>query len=131
MSSKAQHQLRVLFVDDDSAIRKVMGIELPRMGHDVTICESGEQALDVIEKNTYDTAIVDLRMPGISGWEVVDAIKENAPTTDVIISTGHGNMNEAIKALRMGAYDFLPKPCQLYEISNVPEASGRETSTHS
>jgi DNA-binding NtrC family response regulator len=109
----------VLFVDDESPIREVMRIELPRMGHEVTICEDGAVALQAIEKTTYDAAIVDLKMPGITGWEVVERLREVAPDTDVVISTGHGNLDAAIKALRMGAYDFLPKPCQLFEISNV------------
>jgi len=96
-----------------------MQIELPDMGHDVTVCEDGYAAIKVLEENTFDAAIVDLRMPGLSGWDVVDHIKNVSPETEVIISTGHGNMEEAITAIRKGAYDFLPKPCQLFEIDNV------------
>ena len=112
-------KLRILFVDDEAAIREVMQIELPDMGHDVTVCEDGYAAIKVLEENTFDAAIVDLRMPGLSGWDVVDHIKNVSPETEVIISTGHGNMEEAITAIRKGAYDFLPKPCQLFEIDNV------------
>ncbi len=118
MSSTA-NQLRVLFVDDEATIREVMRIELPRMGHDVTICEDGESALRVLEENTFDAAIVDLRMPGLSGWDVVDHLKQVAPQTDIIIHTGHGSMEAAIQAIRRGAYDFLPKPCKLFDISSV------------
>lgn len=118
MSSSA-NKLRVLFVDDEAPIREVMRIELPRMGHDVTICDDGEAALKALEKTTYDAAIVDLRMPGLSGWEVVDHIKQVAAETEVIIHTGHGSMEEAIQAIRRGAYDFLPKPCKLFDIANV------------
>ncbi|MAG94328.1 MAG: transcriptional regulator, partial [Planctomycetaceae bacterium] len=57
-------KLRVLFVDDEAPIRSVMQIELPRMGHDVTVCEDGQTALDALEANSFDAAIVDLRMPG-------------------------------------------------------------------
>lgn len=119
MSSSALNKLRVLFVDDEAPIREVMRIELPRMGHEATICEDGRAALEALEKNTYDAAIVDLRMPGLSGWDVVEHIKKVSPETEVIISTGHGNMDEAIQALRRGAYDFLPKPCKLATISSV------------
>ena len=119
MSASAQHKLRVLFVDDEAPIRDVMRIELPRMGHDATICEDGGAAIEAIERNTFDAAIVDLRMPGLSGWDVIEHFKRVSPETEVIISTGHGSMEEAIRALRQGAYDFLPKPCKLFEIANV------------
>jgi DNA-binding NtrC family response regulator len=115
-----------LFVDDEAAIREVMQIELPRMGHTVTICEDGEAALRKIEKNSFDAAIVDLRMPGKSGWDVIERLKEVSPQTEVVISTGHGNMEEAIQALRRGAYDFLPKPCKLFEIGNVLQRIGEK-----
>lgn len=119
MSSTSQHKLRVLFVDDEAPIREVMQIELPRMGHDVTICEDGQAALNALDQNTYDAAIIDLRMPGLSGWDVVEHIRKLGADTEIIISTGHGSMEEAIQAIRRGAYDFLPKPCKLFEIANV------------
>jgi len=124
LSSPVQHKLRVLFVDDESAIRSVMQIELPRMGHEVTICENGQEALLALDKHTFDAAIIDLKMPGVSGWDVVEHLNDVAPETEFIISTGHGSMNEAIQAIRQGAYDFLPKPCKLFEISNVLQRIG-------
>ena len=117
--SSSVNKLRVLFVDDQASIREVMQIELPLMGHDVTMCEDGAAALKALEENTYDAAIVDLRMPGLSGWEVVDHIKRVSPETEVIIHTGHGKLDEAIQAIRCGAYDFLQKPCKLFDIANV------------
>ena len=126
MDSAAQHKLRVLFVDDEPALRKVMQVELPRMGHDVTVCPDGEAAVEALGKNSYDAAIIDLRMPGLSGWDVIDHLKEIAPQTEFVISTGHGNMQEAIQALRKGAYDFLPKPCKLFEIANVLQQIGQK-----
>jgi DNA-binding NtrC family response regulator len=119
LSAASPHRLRVLFVDDESAIREVMKIELPRMGHDVVICEDGQAALKALEQHTFDAALVDLRMPGLSGWDVIDHIKKVSPETEVVISTGHGDMEAAIQAVRRGAYDFLPKPCKLYEIAAV------------
>jgi DNA-binding NtrC family response regulator len=119
LNSTALNRLRVLFVDDEAPIRDVMKLELPRMGHEATICEDGKAALAAIDKNSFDVAIVDLRMPGISGWEVVEHLKAVAPETEIIISTGHGNMEDAIQALRRGAYDFLTKPTKLAMISGV------------
>ena len=111
--------LRVLFVDDETPIREVMRIELPRMGHDVTVCEDGESALKVLVEQDFDAAIVDLKMPGISGWEVTDHIKQVSPDTFVIIHTGHGDMQQAIRAVRHRADDFLNKPCKLLDIQQA------------
>ncbi len=126
MTTPTQHKLRVLFVDDEGPIRSVMQNELPRMGHDVSICEDGESAIQALEKNTFDAAIVDLRMPGLSGWDVIGHLKQVSPETEFIISTGHGNMEEAIRAVREGAYDFLPKPCKLFEVANVLNRVGEK-----
>ena len=120
------NKLRVLFVDDEPPIRDVMKIELPRMGHEATICEDGAAAIAAVDKHFFDVAIVDLRMPGLSGWDVIDHLKKVSPETEVIISTGHGSMDEAIQALRRGAYDFLPKPCKLFEIANVLKRVGEK-----
>jgi DNA-binding NtrC family response regulator len=115
----SQHKLRVLFVDDEAGIREVMRNELKRMGHEVTVCEDGESAVRAIDKVSFDAAILDLRMPGMGGWEVVEHLRRVSPDTEFVISTGHANMDEAIQAVRRGAYDFLPKPVKLFEIANV------------
>jgi DNA-binding NtrC family response regulator len=101
------------------------------MGHEATICEDGQAALAAIEKQSFDAAIVDLRMPGISGWDVVEHLKAVAPETEIIISTGHGNMEDAIQALRRGAYDFLTKPTKLAMIAGVlARVAEKKTLTH-
>jgi DNA-binding NtrC family response regulator len=117
--TSAANKLRVLFVDDEAPIRDLVRLELPRFGHDVTICEDGKSALAEMEKNTFDAAIVDLRMPGLSGWDVIAHVKKVSPETEVIISTGHGSMEEAVQALRRGAFDFLSKPTRMAVIASV------------
>ena len=124
MNTSAVNKLRVLFVDDEAPIRDVLRNELPRMGHDATICEDGRTAIAVLEKNTFDAAIVDLRMPGLGGtlnggWDVIDHIKHVSPETEIIIMTGHGSLEEAVQAIRRGAYDFLTKPPKLAAIASV------------
>lgn len=118
-ASAAGSHLRVLFVDDEAMIREVMRIELPRMGHDVTVCESGEAAIEAINKASFDAAIVDLKMPGIDGWQVVDHLKNVSSETQIIIHTAHGNVDEAIEGIRRGANDFLQKPCKLFDIATA------------
>lgn len=123
MTAKNRHAngptLRVLFADDEPSLQMVMENELPRMGHDVTVCADGVEAIAAIDSDKFDVAIIDLRMPGKSGWDVIDHLKVISPDTEVIISTGHGNMDDAIQALRLGTFDFLPKPCKLVTIQNV------------
>jgi len=117
--SPNSQRLRVLFVDDEAMIREVMRIELPRMGHEVTVCDGGESAIEAIDASSFDAAIVDLKMPGIDGWQVVDHLRRVSPETQIIIHTAHGSMDEAVQALRRGANDFLQKPCKLLDIATV------------
>ena len=126
MSTKKRHSLRVLFVDDEQSIADLMRSELPRMGHNATVRQSPGSAIEAIQKNVFDAAIVDLRMPGGSGWDVIDYLREHSPETVSVISTGHGDRDDAIRAIRMGAYDFLPKPVSLFEITNVLDRIGEK-----
>ena len=119
MASRDKHKLRVLFVDDEQSIADLMRSELPRMGHSATVVQSPAEAIRALSEHSFDAAIVDLKMPGGSGWDVIDHMRTAAPDTEYVISTGHGSMDEAIRAIRMGAYDFLPKPVSLFEISSV------------
>jgi len=128
VSTKKRHSLRVLFVDDEQSIADLMRSELPRMGHNATVRQSPGSAIEAIQKNVFDAAIIDLRMPGGSGWDVIDYLREHSPETVSVISTGHGDRDDAIRAIRMGAYDFLPKPVSLFEIINVLDRIGEKKS---
>jgi DNA-binding NtrC family response regulator len=109
----------VLFVDDEKSLQELMRAELPRLGHDVTVCPDGKTALKVLEKSTFDAAILDLRMPGMTGIEVLEQLKLLAPDTEAIVMTGHASMETAIDAIRLGAFDYITKPCKLAEIEAV------------
>ncbi len=126
MAGLEKHKLRVLFVDDEKSIAELMKSELARMGHTATVRQSPGEAIDAIDKNTFDAAIIDLKMPGGSGWDVIDKLRDSSPETEYVISTGHGSMDDAIRAVRMGAYDFLPKPVSLFEISSVLQRIGEK-----
>ena len=119
MSAASCCKLRVLFVDDEPLIRQIMATELPDRGHDVTVCEDGSSALKALTEKSFDCAILDLQMPGLSGWEVAARMKEIAPDTLAIIHTAHGSMDAAIQALRMRVFDFLPKPCSLFDLDSL------------
>src|SRR5262249_54077411 len=83
--------LRVLFVDDETSLREFMRSELPRLGHEVTVCPDGKAALKALEKATFDAAILDLRMPGMTGIEVLEHLKAVSPDTEAIVMTGHAS----------------------------------------
>src|SRR5260370_21375375 len=87
--------LRVLFVDDETSLREFMRSELPRLGHEVTVCPDGRSAVKTLEKHTFDAAILDLRMPGMSGIEVLEHLKTVSPDTEAIVMTGHASMETA------------------------------------
>lgn len=119
MSAASCCKLRVLFVDDEPLIRQIMAVELPARGHDVTVCEDGGSALKALSEKSFDCAILDLQMPGLTGWDVAARMKELAPDTLAIIHTAHGSMDAAIQALRMQVFDFLPKPCSLFDLDSM------------
>jgi DNA-binding NtrC family response regulator len=111
--------LRILFADDEKSLQEFMRSELPRLGHEVIVCPDGKAAVKALEKATFDAAILDLRMPGLNGIETLQQIKQISPDTEVIIMTGHGTMETAIEALRLGAFEYVHKPCKLTEIEAV------------
>ena len=108
--------LKILFADDELSLQELMRLELPRMGHEVTVCPDGEKAAAALELNTYDCILVDLDMPGLTGIEVIAKAKEMSPETDAIVLTGKSSLESAVAALRYGAFDYLTKPCKLIEL---------------
>jgi len=126
--SKPLNRLKILFADDEPALQELMSLELPRMGHDVTVCPDGHTAVAALEMNTYDCIIVDLDMPGMSGIQVIGKCKEMSPDTDAVILTGKASFESARDALRYGAFDYLTKPCKLVDLKTLLQrvASKRE-----
>jgi DNA-binding NtrC family response regulator len=108
--------LTLLFADDEQSLQELMKLELPRLGHRVTVCPDGLTAVAALERNTYDCIIVDLDMPGKDGIGVMAHCKEHSPETEAVVLTGKSSMDTAIAALRHGAFDYLTKPCKLIEI---------------
>lgn len=109
-------RLRVLFADDEKPLRELMRLELPRLGHEVVACEDGRTAIAALEKSTFDVALLDIRMPGMTGIDLLRRIKEMAPSTEVLLLTGHATVETAVESLRLGAFDYLTKPCKMTEL---------------
>jgi DNA-binding NtrC family response regulator len=106
----------VLIVDDDDAFRNVLAGELQRMGFRVTAAASAAEAMRQVAEREPDVALLDLRLPDMSGLDVLKHIREKSPATDVIMLTGHGTIDTAIESIRMGAFDYIAKPCPLDEL---------------
>lgn len=121
MTNADHKKLRILFADDEKPLRELMRLELPRLGHEATVCEDGKAAVAAAEKATFDVAILDIRMPGLTGIEVLKRLKEIAPDIEVVLLTGHATVETAVESLRYGAFDYLTKPCKMTELSVVLE----------
>ncbi len=106
----------ILVVDDDAAFRGVLVSELQRMDFDVSAAESGEAAARRVTAHPPDIVLLDLRLPDASGLDVLKTIRETAPAADVIMLTGHGSIDTAIESVRMGAFDYVSKPCPLDDL---------------
>jgi two-component system response regulator AtoC len=104
---------RVLVVDDDRAQCELLETSLAKRGFDVTARTAGEEALEILELEDFDVVVTDLNMRGMNGLELCTAITGTRPDIAVIVVTGFGSMETAIKAIRAGAYDFITKPFDL------------------
>lgn len=96
-----------------------MRLELPRMGHEVTVCPDGTTALAALDRNTYDCILVDLDMPGCNGIDVIARAKQISPDTEAVVLTGKSSLETAVAALRYGTFDYLTKPCKLVDIETL------------
>ncbi len=101
---------KILLVDDEEGIRKVLGISLSDSGYKVSTAASGEEALRIFRKMKPPIVLTDIKMPGMDGIELLQKIKEESPDTEVIMITGHGDMELAIQSLKFDAIDFITKP---------------------
>ena len=106
----------VMLVDDEAIIRKTMVMKLKDEGFTVISAESGEEAVEQLPKQTVHLVITDLMMEGMDGIQVLKKVKEFNQEIAVIILTGFGELTSAIDALRLGADDYLLKPCDLNEL---------------
>jgi DNA-binding NtrC family response regulator len=110
---------RALVVDDERSIRLLMEKELPRAGYMVTCAGSGEEALEQLRTREFDVILLDLKMPGIGGMETLRRIRDFGTSAEVVILTGHPDVDSAIQAMKLGAYDYLTKPFKLVELEEV------------
>jgi two-component system response regulator AtoC len=110
---------KVLVIDDEANLRKVLAALLRRDGYDVTVAEDGEMGIAEFQKNGADAVITDLVMPKVGGMEVLKAVNGSDPEVPVIIITAHGTVDSAVEAIKLGAFDYVTKPFDQVELSHV------------
>ncbi len=118
-ATSPHNRLRVLFVDDERSLQEFMRTELPRLGHDVVVCPNGTTALQAIASQSFDFAILDIRMPDMTGIDVLQRLKQVSPDTEAVMMTGFASEESMVQAMRLGACDYLRKPCKMSEIEAV------------
>jgi len=118
---------RVLIVDDEEKFSQPLAERLSLRDYDVTTSQSGEDAINQIKKFNYDVVVLDVLMPGMGGIETLREIKKIKPLTEIIMLTGHATVETAIEGMKLGATDFLMKPCETEDlVSKIQKAHDRK-----
>ena len=104
---------RILVADDEESIRWVLSKALSKQGYQVDLATNGQQALEMGRQKSYDLAVLDIKMPGLSGLDLLTRFQEERPDTLVVIMTAESSMKNAVEAMKRGAYDYITKPFDL------------------
>ncbi len=112
-------KITLLIVDDEERFLKTLTQRLSLRDFDVTPVNDGQKALEYAKRQAFDLALVDLKMPGMSGEEVLEHLKKNDPYIEVVILTGHGSIDSAVLCTQLGSFSYLQKPCDTDELLRV------------
>jgi DNA-binding NtrC family response regulator len=110
MKPESQKSINVLVVDDEKIMQESCCRVLEREGYTVSSADSGEAALEQCDRNSFDLVLLDLKMPGIGGIEALKRLKEMDPAVTILIMTGYPSIETAVRAIKLGAYDYITKP---------------------
>ena len=114
---------RILIVDDEKSQRDMLAGSLKKEGYSVATAESGFEAIKFCQDKHFEVALIDLKMPGMDGIELLKKLKEINPEIPVIIMTAYGTIETAVEAMKLGAYHYVSKPINLDELKlNVKKA---------
>jgi DNA-binding NtrC family response regulator len=121
----------ILLVDDEETFLKTMKKRLSKRNLQVLTNLNGQEALETIDKHrNLDVVILDVKMPGMDGIETLQAIKAAYPLIEVIMLTGHATVESAVEGMKLGAYDYLMKPCDLDELMQKVEQAAENKRLH-
>jgi DNA-binding NtrC family response regulator len=114
---------RILLVDDETVFTDNMTRLLTMRGYLVMAVDNGEAALQILEENDFDVIVLDLKMPGMDGITTLKEISKLGLFAQTLILTGHGSIDTALEAVKLGAYDYLTKPCEIDDLVNKIEGA--------
>ena len=117
---------KILLVDDEEIFSDNMARLLQNRHYKVTAVYNVESAIKALEKDKFDVIVLDLKMPGMDGIATLKEIKSLGLFTQTLLLTGHGSIDAAVEAIRLGAYDFLSKPCEIDELVEKIEGAWRK-----
>jgi len=118
--------LRILIVDDEDELVSALEERLILRGFQAKGVTTGEEALAYLADRQCDVVLLDVKMPGLGGLEVIKRIKEETPSQQVILLTGHSSVQDAERGMGLGAFDYLMKPIQIDELVRVLRSAGAE-----
>ncbi|MBT8403211.1 MAG: response regulator, partial [Gemmatimonadetes bacterium] len=117
---------RILVVDDEEGLREALAEKLRHSGHEVETAESAESALARVSRFEPQLIVTDLMMPGLSGLDLLERVRDGMPAVDVVVMTGHEDMSTAVDAMKAGAFDYLVKPVKLTHVDDLVRRCLRE-----
>jgi len=110
---------KILIVDDETNIRMTLKQCFTAEKYDIDMAVNGQEALEKIKANTYDIVLLDIRMPGLTGLEVLEKVRDNNINVDVVMMTAYGSVEKAVEAMKLGAIDFIGKPFTPTQIREI------------
>jgi DNA-binding NtrC family response regulator len=124
-------QANILLVDDEMPFVETMTKRLNKRGFDIQAAHTGQDALDQLSRHRgIEVVILDVKMPGMDGVQTLEEIKRRFPITEIIMLTGHATVESAIEGMKLGAFDYLMKPCDMEQLVSKVQAAVQRRRSH-
>ena len=121
---------KVLIVDDEKDFVEMLSLRLNEMGETVMAVYNGQDCLDTLGENEIDVVVLDIKMPGMDGIEVLQEIKKRFPIIEVVMLTGHGSAESAVEGMKLGAFDYLLKPADIDNLTEKVNGARKRKEEH-